>query len=98
MELKEAFGASLRHVRHQKGLTQEDFSIVSSRTNISLLERGATNPTLEKLDELCQVLDVHPVSLLSACYMRKAGDTDVESFLERVKKELQFIVSPPPHS
>jgi len=95
MELKEAFGASLRHVRHQKGLTQEDFSIVSSRTNVSLLERGATNPTLEKLEELCQVLDVHPVSLLSACYMRKEGATDVESFLARVNKELQFIVNIP---
>ncbi|MFZ3280413.1 MULTISPECIES: helix-turn-helix domain-containing protein [unclassified Pseudomonas] len=95
MELKDAFGASLRHVRHQKGLTQEDFSIVSSRTNISLLERGATNPTLEKLAELCQVLDVHPVSLLSACYMRKEGETDVETFLARINRELQFIVNAP---
>lgn len=91
MELKEAFGASLRQARLQKGLTQEDFSIVSSRTNVSLLERGGTSPTLEKLDELCRVLGVHPVSLVSACYMRREETNDVETFLDRVRSELQLI-------
>lgn len=88
MELKVAFGATLREVRLQRGLTQEDFSLVSSRTNVSLLERGGTSPTLEKLEALCSVLGVHPVTLLTACYMRKEGSPGVEDFLSHIGSEL----------
>ncbi|MNN59567.1 helix-turn-helix protein [compost metagenome] len=91
MELRKAFGATLRQVRLQKNLTQEDFALVSSRTNVSLLERGGTSPTLDKLEELCGALGVHPVSLVAACYMRKESTGDIETFLTRVKEELRFI-------
>jgi transcriptional regulator with XRE-family HTH domain len=96
MELKEAFGATLRQARLQKGLTQEHFSLVSSRTNVSLLERGGTSPTLAKLEELCGVLGVHPVSLITACYMRKENITDLKAFLARVRNDLKAIDSRQP--
>lgn len=63
MEVRDSFGKALRLVRQRRGLAQEDFSLVSSRTFVSMLERGATSPTLEKLDSLCTVLDTHPVTL-----------------------------------
>lgn len=88
MELNEAFGATLRQARMRRNLTQEDFSLVSSRTNVSLLERGGTNPTLEKLEALCSVLEIHPVTLLAACYLRKEGSSDVEAFMRRLDSEL----------
>jgi transcriptional regulator with XRE-family HTH domain len=91
MELKEAFGKTLRAVRHGKGLTQEDFALVSSRTNVSLLERGGTIPTLEKLEKLCDVLQVHPVTLVAACYLRKQGQTDTQAFLQKVASELLLL-------
>ncbi|MGO4004065.1 helix-turn-helix domain-containing protein [Pseudomonas fluorescens] len=91
MELRKAFGASLRQVHLQKGLTQEDFALVSSRTNVSLLERGGTSPTLDKLEELCSALGIHPVSLVAACYMRKENTWDIRRFLSRVEDELQLI-------
>jgi transcriptional regulator with XRE-family HTH domain len=91
MELRKAFGATLRQVRLQKNLTQEDFALVSSRTNVSLLERGGTSPTLDKLEELCSALGIHPVSLLAACYMRKESTGDIETFLTRVEEELQLV-------
>ncbi|MEB2621060.1 helix-turn-helix domain-containing protein [Pseudomonas sp. YuFO8] len=91
MELRKAFGATLRQVRLQKNLTQEDFALVSSRTNVSLLERGGTSPTLDKLEELCSVLAIHPVSLVAACYMRKENTGDVRRFLSRVQEELQLM-------
>ncbi|MEI1199550.1 helix-turn-helix transcriptional regulator, partial [Pseudomonas aeruginosa] len=53
MEVRDSFGKALRLVRQRRGLAQEDFSLVSSRTFVSMLERGATSPTLEKLDSLC---------------------------------------------
>ena len=68
MDLKQAFGQALKEIRTEKGLTQEDFAIVSSRTYLSMLERGLKSPTLEKIDEICSVLKVHPVTLLHRCY------------------------------
>ncbi|KII37174.1 XRE family transcriptional regulator [Pseudomonas fluorescens] len=94
MELRKAFGATLRQVRLQKNLTQEDFALVSSRTNVSLLERGGTSPTLDKLDDLCSALDIHPVTLVAACYMRKEATGDIRTFLSRVQDELQLLDPP----
>jgi len=91
MELRKAFGATLRQVLLQKNLTQEDFALVSSRTNVSLLERGGTSPTLDKLEELCSALGIHPVSLVAACYMRKENTGDIRKFLSHVENELQLI-------
>lgn len=91
MELRKAFGATLRQVRLQKGLTQEDFALVSSRTNVSLLERGGTSPTIDKLEELCSTLGIHPVSLMAACYMRKEHEGDIREFLSQVEDELQHL-------
>lgn len=68
MDLKQAFGQALKEIRTEKGLTQEDFSIVSSRTYLSMLERGLKSPTLEKIEEICSVLGVHPITLLARSY------------------------------
>lgn len=93
MEVREAFGQALRQARLQKGLAQEAFSGVSSRTNVSLLERGGTSPTLEKLDSLCSVLDVHPVSLLALTYLWKEGYTSTDELVIRVSNELRALLS-----
>lgn len=39
-----------------RGLSQEAFSDVSSRTYLSSLERGLKSPTLNKIEELCEVM------------------------------------------
>ncbi|MCO6059016.1 helix-turn-helix domain-containing protein [Pseudomonas sp. MOB-449] len=93
MEVREAFGQALRLARLQKGLSQEDFSGVSSRTNVSLLERGGTCPTLEKLESLCSLLDVHPVSLLALTYLWKEGYACTDELLTRVSNELATLLS-----
>lgn len=92
MELKTAFGATLKHVRLARNLVQEDFALVSSRTNISLLERSKTIPTLEKMEELCALMNLHPVTLLAACYMKKEGKDDISQFLAAVQTELESLV------
>lgn len=45
---------------------------MSSRTYLSLLERDLKSPTMHKLTELCEVMDVHPLTLLTLAY---AGDS-----------------------
>jgi transcriptional regulator with XRE-family HTH domain len=92
MELKAAFATVLRFVRRQRGLTQEDFSDVSSRTNISLLERGGTIPTLEKLEDICAVLGIHPVTMLALCYAEK-GHISVEAIAEVVVEECRNLAN-----
>lgn len=95
MEVREAFGKALRLARTSRCLTQEDFSVVSSRTNVSLLERGASAPTIEKLEDLCSVLDVHPVSLLAAAYLIKGdGPEGWIALLEKVTEDVEKLLGP----
>lgn len=55
----------MKTIRKARGLSQEDFSDVSSRTYMSTLERDLKSPTLNKLVELCEVMEVHPLTLLT---------------------------------
>lgn len=92
MDLRSAFGTELKRIRLKKKLSQEAFALVSSRTNISLLERGGTTPTLKKVDDICSVLGVHPVSLIAACYLRDDNQRNIHEFIKHVEAELQYIL------
>lgn len=69
MGLLKQFGTGLQKARKSRGLTQEDFSAVSSRTYLSSLERGTKAPTITKIDDIAAVLGVHPLSLLALAYL-----------------------------
>ncbi|MBI3430653.1 MAG: helix-turn-helix transcriptional regulator [Hydrogenophilales bacterium] len=89
MTPKNTFPAALKIVRKARGLSQEAFSDVSSRTYMSSLERGLKSPTLSKVAELCEVMDVHPLTLLTLAY---GGDSKgVSEVIERVRRELAAI-------
>jgi len=72
-------------------LSQEAFSDVSSRTYMSSLERDQKNPTMHKLTELCEVMEVHPLTLLTLAY---AGDNTrkAEQLLAQVRQELDAVL------
>ncbi|MDH4765856.1 helix-turn-helix domain-containing protein [Pseudomonas sp. CBMAI 2609] len=91
MELKRVFGTTLKRIRVAKGLTQEDFALVSSRTYLSSLERGLKCPTIEKLDQLADVLKIHPVTLLLAAYAEQNPPEAASVLLETVKTELAAL-------
>lgn len=86
----EGFGSALSSIRQARGLTQEDFSDVSSRTYVSTLERGLKSPTLEKVDRIASKLRVHPATLLVLGYAR-AQDHDPIQVLERISSELSNL-------
>lgn len=89
MTFKNSFPAALKTVRKARGLSQEAFSDVSSRTYMSSLERGLKSPTLSKVAELCEVMDVHPLTLLTLAY---GGDSKgVNEVIECVRRELVVI-------
>jgi transcriptional regulator with XRE-family HTH domain len=52
-------------VRKVRGLSQEAFSNVSCRTYMSTLERDVKSPIIHKLTELCEVMEVHPLTMLT---------------------------------
>jgi len=88
------FGSALRAARKWRGLAQEEFDVVSGRTYISAIERGLKDPTLAKIDQLAEVLTLHPLSLLSLAYVSPLDDSaaSVEQLLARVRTELALLV------
>ncbi len=88
---KNSLATAIRTVRKARGLSQEAFSDVSSRTYMSSLERDLKSPTLHKLTELCEVMEVHPLTLLTLAY---AGDSPhkTEQLLAQVRQELEVIL------
>jgi transcriptional regulator with XRE-family HTH domain len=93
MELKQAFGQALKQFRTAKGLTQEEFSSISSRTYLSTLERGLKCPTLDKLEGLASVMDVHPLSVLAAAYQIKGDEGGLDALLARIRTEVGSAAS-----
>ena len=65
--LAKAFGAVLREVRKERGISQEDLGFESGyhRTYVSLLERGIKSPSLQTIFELSRALDIPPSELLA---------------------------------
>ncbi|MBL4833344.1 MAG: helix-turn-helix transcriptional regulator [Pseudomonas sp.] len=93
MDVRDSFGKALRFVRQRKGLSQEDFSLISSRNFVGMLERGTTGLTLEKLNSLCTVLGVHPVTLLAMTYLADPETSDEsEKLLKTVSSELKDLL------
>ncbi len=89
MAAKHTLSEALKAIRHARGLSQEDFSNVSSRTYMSTLERGLKSPTLNKLAELCEVMEIHPLTLLTLAY--GGDDKGVDALIARVKSEIAML-------
>lgn len=90
MAARSFFASALRRVRNARSLSQEAFSDVSSRTYLSSLERDLKSPTLRKVDELCTVLDIHPLTLLTLSFMGNRA-ANLEPLLARVRRELAAL-------
>jgi transcriptional regulator with XRE-family HTH domain len=90
MTTRFSFAAALKAVRKGHGLSQEAFSDLSSRTYVSSLERGLQSPTLKKVGDLCEVLDIHPLTLLTLAYAG-GGKNATDKLLARVQGELADI-------
>lgn len=94
MAAKLSLAAALRTVRKARGLSQEAFSDVSSRTYLSVLERDLKSPTLNKLADICEVLNVHPVTLLVLAYSEGSAESE-QTILARVLDELRELRGAP---
>lgn len=89
-----AFDRALRIVRKARGVAQEEFDQVSSRTYVSALERGIKQPTLPKVDALASVLNVHPLTLLVLSYCRTPCVAEARRLLAGVEREVADLELP----
>lgn len=86
-----SFAKALRFARHARGLPQEEFDIISSRTYVSALERGIKQPTINKVDELASVLGVHPLTLLVLSYTEKQSSTEARRLLDKIHEQVEEL-------
>lgn len=77
-------------------MTQEDFSLVSSRTYVSMLERGERSPTLAKINELSAAMKIHPLTLLALAYAGQVGPAEMRKLLSEVEREASALMSSTP--
>ena len=87
MNLRQSLATAIRTVRKIKGLTQEDFGVVSSRTYLSSLERGLKSPTVDKLEEIAEVLGMHPATILLLAYTIQAPSSERDSLINDITRE-----------
>lgn len=87
MNLRQALALAIQSTRKSQRLTQEDFGIVSSRTYMSALERGLKSPTIDKLDEISEVMGVHPATVVLLAYTILAGQETAQATIDRVVTE-----------
>lgn len=86
-----AFAAALRRTRKSRGLTQEDFSTVSSRTYLSTLERGQNSPTLDKLHVISETIGIHLASLMALTCLYFDKEDDLDKLLSRIRAEVESV-------
>ena len=68
-------------------MSQEAFSSLSIHTYMSTLERDLKSPTIHRLAELCEAMEVHPLTL--AC---TGDDTHkADRLLARVRREFKAV-------
>jgi len=92
MPSKRSLPAALKMARKARGLSQEAFSDVSSRTYLSTLERGMKSPTLSKIVAISQVLDIHPLTLLMLSYTAGSA-AEMDGLIARIRREIAALKS-----
>ena len=77
-KLRERLGRELRKARLAQGLTQSDVAerVETDPETVSRFERGATLPSLTRLLDLAEALDVTIASLVGAASPRSADELD----------------------
>lgn len=64
MPLRQALAAILRSVRSTRGLNQDEFKDAVTAKHLHLLENGKHSVTLDTLEEISEVLQTDPLTLL----------------------------------
>jgi len=91
MKLDKAFGEALRQARYRANLSQEDFADEVSREMVSLLERGQRSPRLSQIDAIAGRIGLHPLTLLTKCYLLAGKPDELNTLLTRLTNEIGIL-------
>lgn len=92
-------GKRIRYYRQRKGFTQERlaYAINTSPTYISYIERAKKKPSLEKIVQISEVLEVSVNDLVTSINVDARHILDIERLLrgcnDTEKKELLLLMS-----
>ncbi|PCR97380.1 transcriptional regulator [Pseudomonas fluorescens] len=89
LELKRAIGTSIKSYRLKRDIPQE--SLGPSQPYISNLEAGRGSASIDKIEQMADVLGVHPMSIIVAGYLTSSEDANKDHLLERIRIELAEI-------
>jgi transcriptional regulator with XRE-family HTH domain len=92
MDLRQSLAIAIKAIRKDKGLTQEDFAVVSSRTYLSTLERGLKSPTLDKLEQLADVLQMHPAAIVMVAYAMQSKPAARPILIDEISEQAKHYV------
>ncbi|WP_411960381.1 helix-turn-helix domain-containing protein [Pseudomonas mandelii] len=89
LELKRAIGTSVKAYRLKKNIPQE--SLGPSQPYISNLEAGRGSASIDKIEQMADVLGIHPMSIIFAGYLTSNEGATKENLFERIRTELAEI-------
>jgi transcriptional regulator with XRE-family HTH domain len=89
LELKRAIGTSIKSYRLKREIPQENLG--PSQPYISNLEAGRGSASIDKIEQMADVLGVHPMSIIFAGYLRSNEDANRDQLFERIRIELAEI-------
>lgn len=89
LELKQAIGTSIKSYRLKRNIPQE--SLGPSQPYISNLEAGRGSASIDKIEQMADVLGVHPMSIIFAGYLTSNENSNKDDLFERIRMELAEI-------
>ena len=90
MTLRTSFSTVLRALRAKRNISQREFGDTASRTFLSKLEGGRASPTLDKLEQISQRLDLSPLSLLTLTLSADSG-LSVSDLIKTLRAEMESL-------
>ncbi|AHC35767.1 MULTISPECIES: helix-turn-helix domain-containing protein [Pseudomonadaceae] len=89
MELNEALGLVIRNLRISKDMPQEGLG--PSQSYISAIERGKWKPSIEKVEQIAEIIGIHPLTLLFLAYQRQTPELKPEDLLKKIHREITSL-------
>lgn len=92
MELKEAFGQTLRDLRTRNQMAQDN---LGPQAYISRVEAGTYDPTLKNVEKIAANLGMHPLELLARAIAWQEGVNPVD-LMRSLAREISKRKGAPP--
>lgn len=92
MDIQQAFGVVFERIRKRHGLTKEQFLGIANPKYIRTLEQGEVNPSLGKVCQMCEKLDVPPEVLMALAAGEAVGLSEEDSIQLLKKNADQYLI------